>query len=194
MIIMTDNLQKMMENLKIANAETYYHAIHVKNLTVKMIKHMNAAGITNYSPFEKDCICKGALLHDLGKLGIENVILTKETTLSEAEWENMKKHPINGYEMVKDELTEEEHEIIKNICLYHHERTDGNGYFGITEVPMYVQIVSACDVFDALSSERVYKKAMSYEAALKIIEDGQTGCYDETIVECLKKAVSELTE
>jgi len=194
MIIMTDNLQKMMENLKVTNAETYYHAIHVKNLTVKMIKHMNSAGITNYTPFETDCICKGALLHDIGKLGIENVILTKETTLSEEEWENMKKHPKNGYEMIKDELTEDEHEIIKNISLYHHERIDGNGYFGLTDIPVYVQIVSACDVFDALSSDRVYKKAMPAEKALMLIEDGQAGCYDERIIECLKKIVTESAE
>jgi len=194
MIIMNDNLQKMMENLKITNAETYYHSIRVKNLTLKMIKQMNAVGITNCTPFETDCICKGALLHDLGKLGIENVILTKETTLSEEEWENMKKHPKNGYEMIKDELTEEEHEIIKNISLYHHERIDGNGYFGLKDIPVYVQIVSACDVFEALTSDRIYKKAMSAEKAFTLIEDGQTGCYDERIIECLKKVVSEMTE
>ena len=67
MIVMTPALQEMMDNLKITNAETFYHAIHVKNMTVKMIKKMNALGFTEYSPFETDCICKGALLHDLGK-------------------------------------------------------------------------------------------------------------------------------
>lgn len=194
MIVMSSGLQKMMDELKVSNAETFYHVIHVKNLAVKMIKKMNALSITNFSSFETDCICKGALLHDLGKLGIENVVLTKETRLSEEEWENIKKHPAKGYEMIKDELTEDEREIIRNICLYHHERIDGKGYNGITDIPVYVQIVSVCDVFDALCSYRIYKESMSYENALCLIENGEAGCFDKQIINCLKTVVSELSE
>ena len=194
MIIMTPKLQEMMENLKVTNAETYYHAIHVKYLTVKMIKKMNSLSLTDYTPFETDCICKGALLHDLGKLGVENVILTKETSLSEKDWEDIKKHPAKGYEMIEKELTENEREIVKNVCLYHHERVDGKGYMGITDIPLYVQIVSVCDVFDALCSDRVYKEGMPCNKALELIENGKTGAFDKQITDCLKMVALELAE
>jgi HD-GYP domain-containing protein (c-di-GMP phosphodiesterase class II) len=194
MIIMTPKLQEMMENLKVTNAETYYHAIHVKYLTVKMIKKMNALSLTSFTPFENDCICKGALLHDLGKMGVGNVILTKDSALSEEEWENIKKHPVHGYNMIESELSEEEREIVKNICLYHHERIDGNGYTGMTDVPIYVQIVSVCDVFDALCSDRSYKKGMSFRKALELIETGKAGCFNELIVNFLKLVALEQAE
>jgi putative two-component system response regulator len=184
----------MMQNLKITNAETYYHAIHVKYLTVKMIKTMNAFSITNFSPFEIDCIGKGALLHDLGKLCVENVILTKCSSLSGEEWENIKKHPAQSYDMIKDELSEYEREIVKNICLYHHERIDGKGYMGHTDIPTYVQIVSVCDVFDALCSDRSYKNGMSHDQAFNLIKEGKAGCFSKRIIECLSMVVAELTE
>ncbi len=194
MIVMTPKLQEMMENLKISNAETYYHAVHVKYLTVKMIKKMNSLSITNYTPFEIDCICKGALLHDLGKLSVENVILTKGTSLSAEEWEDIKKHPAHGYEMIEHELNEDEREIIKNVCLYHHERVDGKGYNGMVDIPLYVQIVSACDVFDALCSDRAYKEGMPFNRALDMIESGKTGAFDKQIIDCLKAVAMELSE
>ena len=194
MIVMTTKLKEIMENLKIVNAETYYHSIHVKYLTVKMIKKMNSRSLTNFTPFEIDCICKGALLHDLGKLSVENVILTKPTALSEEEWVNVKKHPTHSYEMIKNELTEEEREIVRNICLFHHERVDGNGYAGMVDIPIYVQIVSVCDVFDALCSDRAYKEGMPFSKALEIIENGKAGAFDQQIIDCLKTVALELAE
>ena len=194
MIIMTPALKKLMDELKLTNAETFYHALHVKNLTVKMIKKMNYLSITNYTPFETDCICKGALLHDVGKLEIENVILTKDVALSDSDWINIKKHPAQGYAMIEDELTEDEREIIKNICLYHHERLDGKGYVGLTDIPLYVQLVSVCDVFDALCSDRVYKTGMPYDRAIDLMENGKAGYFDHGIIDCLKIVVSEFSE
>jgi len=96
--------------------------------------------------------------------------------------------------MIKNELNEEEREIIRNICLYHHERIDGTGYNGLTDIPLYVQIVSLCDVFDALSSARVYKQGMPFDKALNLIENGKVGCFDKQLVACLKLVVSELVE
>ena len=194
MIIMTPKLQEMMETLKFTNAETYYHAIHVKYLTVKMIKKMKSLSLASFTPFEIDCICKGALLHDLGKMGVGNVILTKGSSLSEEEWENIKKHPLHGYNMIESELSEEEREIVRNICLYHHERIDGNGYTGMTDVPLYVQIVSVCDVFDALCSDRAYKEGMPFSKALELIEAGKAGCFNKLIVNCLKMVAREHAE
>lgn len=194
MIVMTEKLKELMEKLKITNAETYYHSIHVKYLTIKMIKKMNSLYMTNYKPFEIDCICKGTLLHDLGKLCVENATLTKPTSLSSEEWESIKKHPAQSYEMIESELSDYEREIIKNICLYHHERIDGKGYNGMVDIPMYVQIVSVCDVFDALCSERAYKEGMPFTKALDMIEAGKAGAFDKRITDCLRAVAMELAE
>ena len=194
MIVMTQKLKEIMENLKIVNAETYYHSIHVKYLTVKMIKKMNYFNLTNYNPYEVDCICKGALLHDLGKLCLENVTLTKSTKLSDDEWEDIKKHPVQSYKMVENELENFEREIVKNICLYHHERIDGSGYNGIVDIPMYVQIVSVCDAFDALCSDRAYKEGMPFTKALDMIDAGKAGAFDKKVCDFLRSVALELAE
>lgn len=194
MIVMTQKLKELMENLKITSAETYYHSIHVKYLTIKMIKKMNYFNLTNYNPYEVDCICKGALLHDLGKLCLENVTLTKSTKLSDDEWENIKKHPVQSYKMVENELENFEREIVKNICLYHHERIDGSGYNGIVDIPMYVQIVSVCDAFDALCSDRAYKEGMPFTKALDMIDAGKAGAFDKKVCDFLRSVALELAE
>lgn len=186
MIIMPERLQELMDELKIANAETYYHSIHVKTLACRMIKLMNEDGITSYTKEEIAHICKGAILHDVGKLYVKNVILTKDSRLTEDEMKCITEHTRLGFEAVESSLTESEHEIIKNICLYHHERVDGAGYEGMVELPLYVQIVSACDVFDALNSNRIYRDAIERDEAIRIIESGGCGTFDKVILKYLK--------
>lgn len=194
MIVMTEKLQSVVDELKITNAETYYHSLHVKTLVFKMIKFMNSEKITNYTPEEIDYICKGAILHDIGKLGVKNVVLTKDSSLTPAEKNDMSYHTTTGFEIIQDELSEAEYDIIKNICLYHHERTDGKGYEGKSRLPIYVQIVSICDVFDALRTDRVYRKGLSYSETMRIIKDGGSGHFDETMIECLEKVTCNSEE
>lgn len=192
MIVMTKKLQEIMDELKVTNSETYYHSIHVKALVVKLIKLMNKERITDYTQQEIESICKGAILHDVGKLYVKNVILTKESFLTPEEKESMIQHTRLGFEAIQAELTEEEYEIIKNICLYHHERTDGSGYEGKKDLPIYVQMVAICDVFDALHSDRVYRKGITYDKTIEIIESGGGGYFDKNIIECLKKVTCEV--
>lgn len=186
MIIMPERLQELMDELKIANAETYYHSIHVKSYVYNMIKIMNMSGVTSFEPSEIECICKGALLHDIGKLFIKNKILTKPSRLDEDEMEYMVEHTTLGYDAVKECLTEQEKSFIKNICLYHHERCDGSGYNGVAELPLYVQIVSICDVYDALTSERIYRGALSSKEAVDLIESGDCGGFSPELINFLK--------
>ena len=188
MIVMTEKLQQIIDELKVVNAETYYHSLRVKTLTFKMIKLMNSEKITSYTPEEIDCICKGAILHDVGKLDVKNAVLTKESSLTPGERSHMSHHTRSGFEIVRDELTETEYDIIKNICLYHHERTDGSGYERKRELPVYVQIVSACDAFDALCTDRIYRKGFSYYETLRIMKEGGSGYFDEGLLKCLEKA------
>ena len=188
-ITMPEKLQEIMDELKIANAETFYHSIHVKNHVYRMIRKMNQDGFTAYSCEEINSICKGALLHDVGKLYVRNFILTKNSRLTKEEKVSMAKHPSLGFEAVKTYLTEGEYEIIKNICLYHHERCDGKGYAGITELPVYVQVVSICDVYDALTTDRIYHTAISHDAAIELIERGECGKFNSEIIAYLKKTM-----
>jgi len=187
MIIMTDKLKEMMDELKITNSETFYHGIHVKGLVYKMLKLTNQDGFTDFSKDEIDYILKGALMHDIGKLFVKNVILTKMSRLTDEEKTDMKMHTKLGFESIESELKTDEYEIIKNIILYHHERIDGSGYDGKTDLPIYVQIVSVCDVFDALKSDRIYREGLPYETVMDIIENGKSGGFAEELVDYLKK-------
>ena len=186
-IIMPEELRELMDELKISSAETYYHCIHVKNLVCNMIRLMNSEGFTSYTTHEINCICKGAILHDIGKLYIRNAILTKESRLTEEEMECMTDHPRLGFEAVERYLAKDEYEIIKNICLYHHERIDGEGYEGIEELPLYVEVVAICDAYDALVSDRVYRDALDPDTALSFIETGKCGAFNAETVAYLKK-------
>lgn len=194
MIKMTKKLQELMDELKKTNAETFYHSVHVKFLVNRIILLLNAAGTTSYTAEEIDYICKGALLHDIGKLYVKNVILTKMSSLNEEEKEAITHHTRLGFEAIEDELTEGEYEIIKNICLYHHERIDGNGYEKLGDLPLYLQIVSVCDVFDALNSDRIYRDKIPYNETIAMIEEGKCGYFSEDIINCLKRATRGLEE
>ena len=189
MIIMPERLQELMDELKLVNAETYYHCIHVKSYVMTMIKYMNADGLISYTKNEIEAILKGALLHDIGKLYVKNVILTKESGLTDEEKGHMTEHTVLGFKAVESSLTEEEHEFVKNICQYHHERIDGKGYERKTDLPMYVQIVSACDVYDALTTDRIYREAYEPEKAISMMKNGDCGTFDERIIPYLYKLI-----
>ncbi len=191
MIYMSEKLKALMDELKVNSSETYYHSMNVKNTAVKMLRLMNEDGVTHYTKQEVDAICKGALLHDVGKLWVKNVILTKDSSLTPEEMDDIRKHPAASFEAVKDELSMDEYEIVKNICLYHHERIDGGGYAHKKDLPMHVQIVSACDVFSALHYDRVYRKAMDYDETIRTLEEGKSGCFAPEIIKYLKKATAE---
>ena len=186
MIIMPERLQELMDELKDSSPETYYHSIHVKTFVYKMIKFTNRDGLTNYSTEEIEVICKGALLHDIGKLYVRNYVLTKDSRLTELEREAITDHTRLGFEAVESSLTQFEYDIVRNICMYHHERIDGNGYEKKNGLPMYVNIVAICDVYDALTSNRIYRDALKKEEAIELIENGGCGVFSEELVKHLK--------
>lgn len=186
MIIMPERLQKLMDELKESSSETYYHCIHVKTYVCKMIKLTNQDSFTQYSDAEIEAICKGSLLHDIGKLYVKNIILTKDSSLTEKERKNITEHTRLGFEAVESSLTELEYDIVKNICLYHHERIDGSGYESKTDLPLYVDIVAICDVYDALTTNRVYRDELDSDNALEMIENGKCGVFSKQLVEYLK--------
>lgn len=128
-------------------------------------------------------ITLGALLHDVGKIGIPETVLKKEGPLSDDEWKIMKQHPIIGAEKVL-QPNPNLRDLVP-IVKYHHERIDGKGYpEGLTNgnIPLAAKIVAIADTYHALISDRPYRKGMNIEKALSILEDGAGTQWDENLV------------
>lgn len=192
MIQCTRHSEKLLKNLKKFNAETYYHSLRIKNLTLQMIHHMQRQTMeTLYTDGEITAICKGAVFHDIGRLFIKNCVLTKRGALSGEEYEAMAAHTVKGYEVLKDDLDPSESQIVLNICLYHHHKISADEDEENPSLPLYVQIVSICDVFDALRHDRIYRAAICREEALDMIERGDCGTFSPKLVECLRAVTSQ---
>ena len=126
-----------------------------------------------------------ASLHDVGKVGIPDSILKKPGRLTPEEWVEMKRHTIYGYELLRLAGTDQ---IAQNIALCHHEKFDGSGYpYGLKgeSIPLEARIVALADVFDALTSKRVYKDAFSIEQSEEYIRENTGLHFDPIIVQVL---------
>ncbi len=132
-------------------------------------------------------VLEAAPMHDVGKIGIPDQILLKPGRLTPEEFEIMKNHAQLGWELLKDSGSE----ILRagaEIALSHHEKYDGTGYPGAlkgNDIPLFGRIVAVADVFDALTSERPYKKAWSLEDARRFLEEGRGKHFDPLCVEAL---------
>ena len=128
-------------------------------------------------------ITLGALLHDVGKIGIPETVLKKEGPLSDEEWDIMKQHPVIGAEKVL-QPNPNLRDLIP-IVKHHHERIDGKGYpdkLTNGDIPLAAKIVAIADTYHALVSDRPYRKGMSLEKAFAILEDGAGTQWDENLV------------
>jgi len=124
----------------------------------------------------------GAFLHDIGKSKIDKNIILKSNKLTPLEWQEMKRHPLYGLEILKNEMGIVD-PIVESIVINHHERIDGSGYpLHKKQLNKYDRIVAIIDAFDALSSERSYQKTKTPFDALKIMfkEEGQH--YDKELL------------
>ncbi|MCF6092428.1 HD domain-containing protein [Microaerobacter geothermalis] len=132
---------------------------------------MAIADALHLSEGERTKLRWGALLHDIGKIGIPDAILLKPGKLTKEEWEIMKKHPEIGFDMIKGiEFLEGATDVV----LYHHERIDGKGYpMGLkgNDIPLAARIFAIADAFDAITSERPYKRALPVEHAIEVIKE-----------------------
>lgn len=140
------------------------HNLRVAEIVYLLSKNMNIGELY------REKIYIGALVHDAGKALIPKKILSKPCQLSTKEMKIIKKHPEMGLKIIKTEDS-----VIKNIILHHHERFDGSGYpYGLknNEIPFESQLIMICDIYDALRSDRAYKKIFSHEEALDAIKNG----------------------
>lgn len=137
-------------------------------------------------------IVKAAALHDIGKIAIPDRILLKAGKLTDSEREMMKAHTTRGCDILAKLENVQEGDYYAaayDIVRYHHERHDGNGYpEGLKgdEIPLSAALVSIADVYDALTSERVYKKAYDKERAYQMIMDGECGVFSPQLLHCLE--------
>ena len=120
------------------------------------------------SPEELEDLRMGALLHDIGKIGIPDHILRGDHVLTEVERSYIRRHPVLGDEILKPLKA---HPRLRPYVRWHHERLDGSGYpDGLTDIPLLVQVVTAADTYDALTSVRTYRSPLKGEEALEVLE------------------------
>ena len=174
------------------NGESGSHVLNIEKLTEMLMKQLlRKTDRYQIDPQMQELIPTASALHDIGKIGIEEKILNKPGKLTPEEFEIMKKHSVIGEAILTSTAANLNEPLIKvagQICRWHHERYDGRGYpDGLKgdEIPISAQIVSLADVYDALTSERVYKKAFSHEKTMEMIQAGQCGVFNPILIECL---------
>lgn len=189
---MIDALSSVVE---FRSSETGEHIRRIKYFTRIMLKYLMKYypkyGIT---PEQMDEIARASALHDIGKIGIPDAILLKPGRLTPEEFEIMKTHTTIGCDILekfKENQTSEFYSYCYDICRYHHERWDGNGYpdhLSGDEIPISAQIVAVADVYDALVSHRVYKSAYANNDAYEMIMNGECGQFSPDVLECFELA------
>lgn len=174
------------------NGESGSHVIHINKLTDMLLKEL--VSITDRYDITGDdieLIATASALHDIGKIGIDDAILNKPGRLTDEEFEVMKTHTVIGARMLDDLDAFKGEKLLKTawqICRWHHERYDGNGYpdgMKGDDIPISAQVVSVADVYDALTSNRVYKSAFSHEKAMQMILGGECGQFNPVLLQCL---------
>ena len=181
------------------NGESGMHVHHIKQLTSILLQNL-IEKTDKYHLTENDIllISTASSLHDIGKISIDDKILNKPGRLTAEEFEVIKTHSVIGAEMLHDLHNTHNYPLFDKayeICRWHHERYDGKGYpDGLSgeEIPISAQVTSLADVYDALTSNRCYKKAFSHEKAMEMILDGQCGAFNPVLLQCLKECEKQI--
>ncbi|HJJ47716.1 MAG TPA: diguanylate cyclase [Methanocorpusculum sp.] len=181
--------------------ETGLHVRRIKGFT-STLAHMVMKKYPGYNLTEHkiEIMVSVCALHDVGKIMISDAILNKPGRFTQDEFEIMKTHTVLGCEIIdsaRNMWGEEYYKTAYDICRYHHERVDGRGYpDGLKgdEIPISAQIVSIADVYDALVTERVYKKPYSCEQAYNMIMNGECGAFSSVILDCFTECRGEFEE
>ncbi len=196
--MMVDILSQIVE---FRNGESGLHILHVRRITELLLTHL-ATRTDRYaiSAAEIGEIATASALHDIGKIAIPEHILNKPGRLTPEEFAVMKTHAEIGAKMLEELPIYQGDPLVRYahaICRWHHERWDGRGYpDGLRgdAIPLAAQVVALADVYDALTSERVYKKALPHEKALQMILDGECGAFNPALLGCLREIAGSIRE
>lgn len=196
--IMIDILSTVVE---FRNGESGLHVVRVRTIVEILLEaYLEMHPEIHMDLEDQILITDAASLHDIGKIVIPEEILNKPGRLTKEEFEVMKTHSARGAEMLNSLPLSMESKLLQHayaICRWHHERWDGGGYpDGLkgSEIPISAQLVALADVYDALTSKRVYKPAYSHERAIEMILNGECGVFNPDILACLKREESRLVE
>ena len=198
----TDMLVGVLSHIvEFRNGESGLHVRHIRMIT-ELLLHRLLEISSRYSitAEQQDLIPLASALHDIGKIGIDEKILNKPGKLTPEEFEVIKTHSMLGAQILYDLDNFSEQPLLQTayeIARWHHERWDGRGYpDGLKgdEIPISAQLVSLADVYDALTSERCYKKAFSHEKAMQMILNGECGAFNPLLLQCLTNIQSDLKE
>ena len=183
------------------NGESGPHVLHINTLTGMILEKLEQkTDKYNLSWSEQQLITIASSLHDIGKIAIDEKILNKPGKLTKEEFEIMKTHTLIGASVLENLELYQNEQLVKiayEICRWHHERYDGRGYpDGLKgdDIPISAQVVSLADVYDALTSKRVYKAAFSHEKAMEMILGGECGIFNPMLLECLVEIQDKIQE
>ena len=183
------------------NGESGFHVIHIRILTEVFLQHLLLkTDRYKLSPADIPLICNASALHDIGKISIADEILNKPGRFTDEEFAIMKTHTTVGADMLANIPVHKNDPLIgiaQDVCRWHHERWNGRGYpDGLKgdEIPIAAQVVALADVYDALTSARVYKPPFSHEKAVEMILGGECGAFNPLLLEVLKEAAPKLPE
>lgn len=196
----TDMLVGVLSHIvEFRNGESGAHVRHIRIITELLLHRL--LEISSQYPItaeQQDNIPLASALHDIGKIGIDEKILNKPGKLTPEEFEVVKTHSMLGAEMLHQLEDFNEQPLLQTayeITRWHHERWDGRGYpDGLKgdAIPISAQLVALADVYDALTSERCYKKAFSHEKAVQMILNGECGAFNPLLLQCLTDIQTDL--
>lgn len=177
-------LNTIMQTMHEKTEETEEHCLRVGDLATELLR-----SIGKKRDYEIEEIKLISDVHDIGKISISDKILTKPDILTKEEYEKIKYHSESGYKIISNIIDNED---IAIAILYHHENFDGSGYpHGLkgTDIPLYSRVISICDAYDAMTNDRVYRKAISKELALQEIIENSGTQFDPELVDKFIKIV-----
>jgi putative two-component system response regulator len=185
-----DTIMRLSVAAEFRDDDTSEHLRRMTNYSIIVAKYLGL------SDEEREILKYAAPMHDIGKIGIPDSILFKPGSLTREEWDEMKNHTLYGAQILEGS-TSEILKVSKIVALNHHERWNGLGYpngLKRDEIPVYGQIVSIADVFDALASKRCYKEALNLDSALEEILTSRDVMFGPHIVDAFMKGVDEIVE
>ena len=180
------------------NSESGFHIARMRKITEYLLRALSRHEEYHFSDEEISMISDAAALHDIGKIAIPDAVLLKPGRLTPEEFEVMKTHTTKGCQILESLNYAQDEEYFHysyEICRHHHERWDGKGYpDGLkgNEIPIWAQVVSLADVYEALTGERVYKPIYSHEQALSMIVNGECGQFNPSLLSCFLEEIDGL--
>lgn len=191
-------IESLATAIEFRSGESGQHVRRISAMTAHLLRQLREEGYPgcDFSDGEIQQIASASILHDVGKIAIPDQILNKPGRLTEEEFELMKTHTVKGcqlLEQIPQYHTNPLYRYACDICRHHHERWDGRGYpdhLAGDDIPLWAQVVSLADVYDALTNDRCYKPAFSHQEAMDMILGGQCGAFNPSLLSAFQRSAA----